>query len=546
MGFSRREFLTAVLGSPFAWAACTKKKNKRSFGGRLLGTSEREGHELLRGAVVSSVGSSLEEQHAKVIIVGGGIAGLSAGWRLIREGIDDFLILELEPRLGGTSAYGVNATCSFPWAAHYICTPTIENRALVRLLDELGVVEKITANGRIVWSETALCRAPQERIFFQGYWYEGLYPIVGASKKDLQEWQEFQETISYWVQWRDSQGKRAFCIPIANCSSSPLVTRLDSLSMAEYMDRKGWSSKRLRWWVEYACRDDYGLNLEETSAWAGLFYFASRQEQGEKPAEFLTWPEGNGRVVAHFQNALQNRIRTNVMATEIENEANSSNVRVRAIDFTSGKAIKYHAKQVICAAPAFVARRLVKSLDQKDQCAWSSFRYTPWVVANISLKQVPKSRGFPLCWDNVLYDSKSLGYVDATFSMDKHHGSTVWTWYFPLCGNDFRAMRRSLFLANWDLWTDAVLADLSRAHFDLEERIDSLDIFKWGHAMVRPETGFVWGAGPKRAKQSQNRLHFAHTDLSGIPLFEEAFDHGVRAAESVMSELGIGFESFRL
>jgi hypothetical protein len=28
-------------------------------------------------------------------------------------------------------------------------------------------------------------------------------------------------------------------------------------------------------------------------------------------------------------------------------------------------------------------------------------------------------------------------------------------------------------------------------------------------------------------------LHFAHTDLSGIALFEEAFDHGLRAAREI-------------
>jgi len=30
-------------------------------------------------------------------------------------------------------------------------------------------------------------------------------------------------------------------------------------------------------------------------------------------------------------------------------------------------------------------------------------------------------------------------------------------------------------------------------------------------------------------------IHFAHTDLSGVPLFEEAFYHGIRAAEEVLS-----------
>jgi hypothetical protein len=33
------------------------------------------------------------------------------------------------------------------------------------------------------------------------------------------------------------------------------------------------------------------------------------------------------------------------------------------------------------------------------------------------------------------------------------------------------------------------------------------------------------------------RLHFAHTDLSRLALFEEAFDHGLRAAREVAEAL---------
>ena len=39
-------------------------------------------------------------------------------------------------------------------------------------------------------------------------------------------------------------------------------TALDCLSMAEWMDARGFTSPRLRWFVEYATRDDYGTLLE--------------------------------------------------------------------------------------------------------------------------------------------------------------------------------------------------------------------------------------------------------------------------------------------
>ena len=41
-----------------------------------------------------------------VIIVGGGIAGLSAGWKLQQAGFTDFAILELESEVGGNARSG--------------------------------------------------------------------------------------------------------------------------------------------------------------------------------------------------------------------------------------------------------------------------------------------------------------------------------------------------------------------------------------------------------------------------------------------------------
>jgi hypothetical protein len=36
---------------------------------------------------------------------------------------------------------------------------------------------------------------------------------------------------------------------------------LDAISAASFLDREGLRSPRLRWLLDYACRDDYGLTL---------------------------------------------------------------------------------------------------------------------------------------------------------------------------------------------------------------------------------------------------------------------------------------------
>ena len=79
------------------------------------------------------------------------------------------------------------------------------------------------------------------------------------------------------------------------------------------------------------------------------------------------------------------------------------------------------------------------------------------------------------------------------------------------------------------------MRDLSIAHRDLEERLSGLDVWIWGHAMIRPSVGFIWGQTRAAASRSLGRVHFAHSDMSGISIFEEAQYRGVEAALKVLN-----------
>ena len=48
--------------------------------------------------------------------------------------------------------------------------------------------------------------------------------------------------------------------------------------MTDWMASQRFDSAPLRWYVNYACRDDYGASLADVSAWSGLFYFAARKK----------------------------------------------------------------------------------------------------------------------------------------------------------------------------------------------------------------------------------------------------------------------------
>jgi hypothetical protein len=517
---SRRDLLTTFLGAPFAAMAC-RTRAPRLPPGSLVGASQDVGHRLRQPGSLPQ--PSRWESH-DVAIVGSGVAGLAAAWRLAAAGIRDVAMFELEPVAGGTSRSGG----AYPWGAHYVIAPSPDDRVLTRLLREMGVMEGDSI------AEQFLCRDPEERLFYRGRWYEGLYLEAGASHEDIRQLRAFEAEIARWSSWRDGRGRRAFAIPTAHGSDDAEVTALDRQSMAQWLDGRGFTSPRLRWLVDYACRDDYGSRLADTSAWAGIFYFASREE---RPT--VTWPQGNGRIVEHLGRSAPSRNGWLVVDV-VPTEPGADLIAVRG-----DEAVGVHAKRVIFAGPQFVAGRVLRPWRDAPPAHLREFTYGSWLVANLALRERPLSAGFPLAWDNVLYESPSLGYVVATHQQGIERGPTVLTYYYALCESDPRSERERLLSAGRDEWAEVVLADLSRAHPDLRALTTQLDVMRWGHAMIRPRPGFVWSPARTQASRPLGAIHFANTDLSAVALCEEALDQGVRAGEEVLVGLGIDHSSWR-
>lgn len=539
MSLTRRELILTLLGTPALLAAGCSSARRLPPAGELLGQSWEIGHRLREGFRPPRPNAD-QWQDVGVVIVGGGIAGLSAAWRLTQRGYEDFVVLELESQAGGTSRAGRCDLTSYPWGAHYLPVPLAHNRELIRLLNEMGFVESLADDGSPIIAEQYLCRDPEERLFVEGEWIEGLYPATGATDDDLAQFAAFRQEIDRWCAWRDASGHRAFAIPIRQATDDAEVLELDKLSMAEWLRQHGWSSPRLHWLVDYSCRDDYGLAAEQTSAWAGVLYFAARlKEPGADHQPLMTWPEGNGRFVAHLASQAGTRLRTGVAITGIEQIVDQPDaaVKVLAFDTATNQPIGFRAKSVIFAAPQFLAPRLIDGFRERTGRRAEQFEYGSWLVANVHLSRRPRESGFSLSWDNVIHDSRSLGYVVATHQSGNDHGPTVLTWYHPLCDDDAKAARQRLLDAKWSDLADVVLTDLERPHPEIRELVTRLDVFRWGHAMIRPRPGFISSRERSEAIKPDGRIHFANTDLSGIALFEEAFDHGLRAADEMLATL---------
>ena len=536
---SRRELVASFLGAAVA-SSCRRERSAplAPVPGELADHAFEAGHLLRTGPLPIS---SAPPRAVDVLVVGGGASGLSAAWRLRGAGVDDVLVCELDTEVGGTARSGRNAISAFPWGAHYLPAPLDSHGPVPRLLGELGYLAGVEEDGRPRIAERVLVRDPEERLFYKGLWYEGLYLRAGASAEDLAELSRFEAQMDALSAARDGKGRKAFAVPTYRCSDDAEWTALDRQSMADWLAGQGYRSPRLRWMVDYACRDDYGTTAERVSAWAGLWYFCARQDGKRHHSEgYLSWPEGNGRLIRHLAEAVgPQRLQPNLLVHTVTPGADA--VRVDALEAGTRRPVSFTARQVVLACPRFVAARVVAPWRERPPAFLSAFQYGPWVVANLSLSEPPPSRGFPLAWDNVLYESQSLGYVVATHQRDAalEQGGTVFTWYYPLAGADVRAERERALSLRYEDWEGLVMADLSPAHVGLRERATGLQVMRWGHAMVRPRPGFLWGGARQQAAESLGpRLHFAHSDLGGLALFEEANASGVLAAERALKGLG--------
>ncbi len=524
-----------MLAAPMTGQACSKFKQNfagETFAGQTRGVSHEVGHRLRDAWYERAAGSP---ERIGVAIVGAGPAGLSAGWRLRRSDYHDYRIFDLEPRAGGTSAYGTDAVVPYPWGAHYVPVPLPQNRALKALLAEMNVLAE--AGDTVSARERFRIREPVERLFYDGSWHAGLFPTNGASQQELEELSTFEARVRHWAGLRDGQGKKGFRLPMRFSSDDATFRELDEKSAKSWLAELGIRSQRVLWYLELACRDDYGMTLEQTSAWALLFYFCARRANaGAESQPFVTWPEGNGRLVMHLASGAKHRVLTNHLVTDVVAEREV--VKIAVFDVKADKLRRFVADHAILAIPQFVVARVLRSYRDSRPRHLERFSYGAWMVANLHVRRPPKNVGAPPAWDNVLFDSPSLGYVSAGHQALRDVGPNVWTYYLPFTGPDPAKDRQTLLALSHQEAARAVVVDLSRAHPDLPDLVERVDIYKWGHAMVRPTPGFIWGEERTRAQAGPARVHFAHSDLSGMALFEEAQDRGVLAAERVLEALG--------
>lgn len=530
---SRRRLLTAAALTPLAAACSSPPPPPPTLA--FVGPDPAAAHRLRDPAFRS--GPITRELHTQLAIVGGGAAGLSAAWRLRRAGLTDLHLVELEPELGGTARGGLLPRSPHPLGAHYLPSPHPECGALELLLTELGLIIGRDHHGRAEYLPSAIVSAPTERHQVGLLWREGLYPDRDETPDEAAQWQRWREHLRALDARTGSDGRRLFRLPVDRSSAE--LRHLDTISLAHYLDELGLHSERLRWAVDYATRDDYGCTAAQTSAFAGLHHFLARGLEDTRDGHTLTGPDGNARLIRGLAKlaAVDNNLSLGTAVTAIDPDAGT----VDLCELATLTRTRLHADAILWAAPRFVLPHVLPA--GRDPLPANSLTYAPWLVASVELRLRPRGVGAPLAWDNVPVHGPSLGYVHATHGEDRSARSpgAVITYYEPLPGDDLAslsAQRTRLLTATLDELAAHVRDALVAMHPELAREIVQIHVTRWGHAMIRPVPGLLFGEPLARARAPIGRVRPCAADVSGLPLFEEAFYAGLRAAEAALSDLG--------
>jgi hypothetical protein len=288
--------------------------------------------------------------------------------------------------------------------------------------------------------------------------------------------------------------------------------------------------------------------VQHVHTFPSAFAFSSRggHARNAEDGAVLTWPDGLHSMVTKLSASITSRVGKEHtwslpgFAARVDEKTSGIEVLCVRIDKQNvPSTFVLKARRVVCAMPLFVALHVIPNL------AASGFEASrdlppraPWLVSNFLMDGMPReAQGVPLAWDNVVYRGEGLGYVVSTHQLIRLSPPqrSVFSAYQALDLKTPDDTRRWLAAAHPDDLRTQAAIDLVPAYGrDLWRHAAALEITVRGHAMATPDVGFLSRPGLLALRDLDGPILFAHADLSGMSLFEEASYWGVLAANRVL------------
>ncbi len=459
------------------------------------------------------------------IIVGGGISGLAAAWKLQKIGITDFLIVERCEKTGGLcsgdtingiTAARASAYPSLPW-----------NEEMVELYAELGFIN-LNSNGSFKVNPNCVLKPPYDQIFMDGEWLvEGFDPerVDEDIREDLKE---FIEELDDLYQWKDEQEHTVFDCPPDDATEDPKMRGLDNITLGEYVQSKGWSLDMIKIF-DPLLRSAYGLGHDRISAWAALDILMDELLPADPGDESLGFPGGNGYFAEKITEKIDaKRILTKTFVTRITEK----NGEITLSTISNEAPQTYKARTVIFAVSQFMAPYMLPELSEDRIKAAKSFEYASYIVANVGVSKTPANLAYSnqLVGDFILSD---FIVADWTTHDDPLKAPldrpNILSAYVPMYAIDRKQMLEPTIVD----WENRILREFDICLPGMLKTVTDFYLYRWGHAFAVPSKGRVFAPERVLAKTPFGRVLFACADVEGIPTIDHAMTAGFRAAWEV-------------
>ncbi len=471
-----------------------------------------------------------------IAIVGSGAAGLMALWQLREAGVKSVILLEGPSKYGNAGETQLGSLAC-PTGAHYLPLPSIESAHVRQMLSSMGVMSGPINASKPSYAEEVLVHAPAERLLHGGRWFNSILPHDSLSEQQRKPLDAFLVKTRELATAVGNDGKRVFVVPVALASSDARWRALDTLSFAQWLLAEGFDGDALRWYLDYCCRDEFGAGIDTVSAWAGLHYFCSRNGRAANAPDgtVLTWPNGLATLAQFLQKGSEHQC---MPLTAVNIERQTQSVRVWATD--GKQQIQVQARKVILATPLFASL----AIDPEITASFTDARRflpqcRPWLVSNFHFHQAPlELPDSELSWDNVVYGSASLGFVNAASQLMRRtpRPSTVLTSYHAFSTGEATQQRQWCSQGSPEQLLEVASQDLVAAYGAKALKLASqIQLTVHGHGMPCPTPNFLSNPLYQALRQQTGQVLYAHSDLSGYSVFEEATWWGLRAAHCCVS-----------
>jgi protoporphyrinogen oxidase len=424
-----------------------------------------------------------------VVIIGGGISGLAAAYRLPSV---DFVLLEKEPHWGG-NAY----------------------------LMEFEGAPYATGSAFLAKSEPAYSFAREI----------GLEPLpINDSDSTILKGEWVPDT------WRTGLDKLPYPVAVREAFKKfrkellaiDFEKREEELSRIPFSDFiKGYPDEIKQWWDNYG-PSNWGAASEETAASVALDDFQGMA--GENGTDYYTWPGGLGAVTKKLSEMLQQKFSSQMRlgATTVAVVQEKEEVHVTYMEGAELKTVA--AKAVIMATPKFITRRLVDGLPAKQSEAMRQIRYIPYAVVNLIFDKPVFNKGY----DTWCPGNRFSDFIVADWVVRNHPGYkqkyNILSCYTPL-----REEERGLLLTEASARQVAaqVLHDFQQLFPGSNVDPIEVHLYRRGHPLYMSTPGLFTEVQPL-VRQPMDRIFFANTDSQGP---ESTISGGLLAAERTVKEV---------